>query len=291
MYTAKNYIRAGSLEQAYELNKTRTNVIMGGLMWLKQSKKNINTLIDLSGLGLDDIKDCDSHIEIGAMVTLREMEKSEVLQKYFGDYFRDALKSIVGVQFRNGATVGGSVFGRYGFSDVITALMVLDASVEIFNGSTEIIPLENFVSLKRDNSVLSRIIINKRDSVCSYESLRIISTDFPQLNVSASIEKPIHGSDTSRLQIAVGARPNVARLIKSENFDISELFTSYAQDVNNNSCDAINSLVDKYLIEDLNSLNYGSNIKASAQYRMILSRALAAKVLAKLAEKGASSWK
>ena len=55
MYTAKNYIRAGSLEQAYELNKTRTNVVMGGLLWLKQSKKNITTLIDLSGLGLADI--------------------------------------------------------------------------------------------------------------------------------------------------------------------------------------------------------------------------------------------
>ena len=291
MYTAKNYIRVGSLEQAYELNKTRTNVVMGGLMWLKQSKKNINTLIDLSGLELDTIKDLDSHIEIGAMVTLRQMEKSPVLKKYFGQYFEEAFKSIVGVQFRNGATAGGSVFGRYGFSDVITALMPLEASVEIFNGTIENIPIEKFVSLKKDQSILSKIIIKKTESICSYQSLRIISTDFPQLNVSAVLEKPEPDTNLSKLSIAVGARPNVARLIVSENFNTSELLTSYAQDVNNNSCDSINALVEKYLLDDLNSLNYGSNLKASAQYRQILSKALSAKVLRNLAAKGASTWK
>ena len=291
MYTAKNYIRVDSLEQAYELNKTRTNVVMGGLMWLKQSKKNINTLIDLSGLELDTIKDLDSHIEIGAMVTLRQMEKSPILKKYFGQYFEEAFKSIVGVQFRNGATAGGSVFGRYGFSDVITALMPLEASVEIFNGTIENIPIEKFVSLKKDQSILSKIIIKKTESICSYQSLRIISTDFPQLNVSAVLEKPEPDTNLSKLSIAVGARPNVARLIVSENFNTSELLTSYAQDVNNNSCDSINALVEKYLLDDLNSLNYGSNLKASAQYRQILSKALSAKVLRNLAAKGASTWK
>ncbi|WP_028828749.1 FAD binding domain-containing protein [Proteocatella sphenisci] len=291
MYTAKNYIRVDSLEQAYELNKTRTNVVMGGLMWLKQSKKNINTLIDLSGLELNNITDLESHIEIGAMVTLRQMEKSPVLQKYFGDYFEKAFKSIVGVQFRNGATVGGSVFGRYGFSDVITALMPLETSIEVFNGSIENIPIEKFVSLKRDQSILSKIIIKKTESISSYESLRIISTDFPQLSVSASLEKPKPDTNLSKLSIAVGARPGIARLIVSDNFDISELFTSYAQDVNNNSCASINELIEKYLLDDLNNLNYGSNLKASAQYRQILSKALSAKVLRDLAAKGASSWK
>ena len=38
---------------------------------------------------------------------------------------REAVRHIVGVQFRNCATVGGSVYGRFGFSDVLTLLLAL----------------------------------------------------------------------------------------------------------------------------------------------------------------------
>ena len=44
---------------------------------------------------------------------------------------RESVKDIVGVQFRNLATVGGSIFGRFGFSDVLTLFMAVGASVEL----------------------------------------------------------------------------------------------------------------------------------------------------------------
>ena len=52
MFHAKEYVKAESLEQAYELNQKRSNVLAGGMMWLKMSSGNRNTVIDLSGLGL-----------------------------------------------------------------------------------------------------------------------------------------------------------------------------------------------------------------------------------------------
>ena len=60
------------------------------------------------------------------MCTLRQLETNTDLNRYFDGLMREMVRHIVGVQFRNGATVGGSLYGRYGFSDVLTALLVLD---------------------------------------------------------------------------------------------------------------------------------------------------------------------
>lgn len=57
MLKIKQYVKAESLEQAYELNQKKTNRIVGGMLWLKMSTAQIQTAIDLSGLGLDQIEE------------------------------------------------------------------------------------------------------------------------------------------------------------------------------------------------------------------------------------------
>ena len=56
------------------------------------------------------------------------------MHKVFNGAFKEALRHIVGVQFRNTATVGGSVFPRYGFSDVLTVFASVDTYVELYKG-------------------------------------------------------------------------------------------------------------------------------------------------------------
>ena len=68
------YVKVSSLEEAYELNKSRANVIMGGMMWLGMQNRNIGTAVDISGLGLDRIEENDESYIIGAMVPLRSLE-------------------------------------------------------------------------------------------------------------------------------------------------------------------------------------------------------------------------
>ena len=57
MLKIKEYVRAESLEQAYELNRKKTNRIIGGMLWMKMSDARIQTAIDLSALGLDQIEE------------------------------------------------------------------------------------------------------------------------------------------------------------------------------------------------------------------------------------------
>jgi CO/xanthine dehydrogenase FAD-binding subunit len=129
----KQYVKAESLAEAYALNQKRSAVILGGACWLRLSPRRIiGTAIDLSGLGLDQIEDTDDEIRLGAMVTLRQMELSAALADLTGGVLQELLRHIVGVQFRNLATIGGSISGRFGFSDILTLLLVLDAQVELY---------------------------------------------------------------------------------------------------------------------------------------------------------------
>ena len=83
MFHAKNYIKVTSLEEAYELNQKKSNAIIGGMLWLKMSNRNMQTAIDLSGLGLDKIEEQEDAFSIGCMCTLRQLEIHEALNRYF----------------------------------------------------------------------------------------------------------------------------------------------------------------------------------------------------------------
>ena len=128
MLQLKQYIKVANLDEAYELNQKKNSVIVGGMHWLKMGKTAYGTAIDLSGLGLDQIVETDETFEIGCMVSLRQLETHEGLNTYTAGAVREAVKDIVGVQFRNTATVGGSIWGRYGFSDVLTVFLAMDTS-------------------------------------------------------------------------------------------------------------------------------------------------------------------
>ena len=134
MVTIQNYVRAKSLEEAYELNQKKGNCILGGMLWTKMQNRMIQTAIDLCDLGLNTIEETEEEFLIGAMVSMRQLETDAGLNAYTQGAVRDAVKDIVGVQFRNLATVGGSIWGRFGFSVVLTVFLAMDTEVELFLG-------------------------------------------------------------------------------------------------------------------------------------------------------------
>ena len=129
MLRIREYRRVESLEEAYELNQKKTNRIIGGGLWMKIGDRNLMTAIDLSGLGLDQISETEDEFVIGCMATLRDLEVHPGLNAYTDGAVKQSVCHIVGVQFRNCATVGGSIYGRFGFSDVLTLFAALDCYV------------------------------------------------------------------------------------------------------------------------------------------------------------------
>lgn len=207
MITIQKYVRAQSLEEAWQLNQNRRNRILGGMLWLRLGKGSVNTAIDLCDLGLDAIEETGEAFSIGAMATLRDLELHEGLNTYTCNAVRNAVKDIVGVQFRNMATVGGSIWGRFGFFDVLTVFLALDCYVELYKGG--MIPLEQFAKMKKDNDILVRLIVKKTPCKVVYSSMRNQSTDFPVIACAVS-------SMNGQYRASIGARPARAMQICSE---------------------------------------------------------------------------
>lgn len=251
MISIQNYVRPQSLEEAWTLNQSRRNRIIGGMLWLKMGSGRVNTAIDLCDLGLDTIEESDEQFSIGAMVSLRQLENCESLNRYSQNAIKNAVKDIVGVQFRNMATVGGSIFSRFGFSDVLTVFMAMDCYVELYKGG--LIPLERFAVMKRDRDILLRLIVKKTSGRFAYLSMRNQRTDFPVLALALSC---VNG----QYRCAIGARPSRAILIGDERHildggiqpESAKAFAQYAAEV----------------------VPTGSNLRGSAAYRSRLIKVL-----------------
>jgi len=195
---AKSFQRVSSLEEAYKLVKEspRNKIVAGGL-WLKKGNADADVLIDLSCLGLDKIEDKKDYIEIGAMVSKRQFEKSELVP----EMARAAVKTIMGPAFREIATIGGSVYGKYGFSDVITSLLAYKTELVFYPEAT--ISLLDYIKKPGFyDGILTHVRIYKEGLKGFFKKVEITALDYPILNVAVTKDK--------EYRVVVGSRPLVA---------------------------------------------------------------------------------
>ena len=251
------YVRAESLEEAYGLYQKKNNFVLGGMLWLKMRKRPFGTAIDLSDLGLNQIEEDEKEFRIGAYVSLRELETNEALNAYTKGAFAESVKHIVGVQFRNVATVGGSIWGRYGFSDVLTMFLGMDTWVELHNAGK--IPLTEFVDRKKDNDILVNIIVKKQPLRVCYMSQRNTKTDFPVLTCCVSLI----GNEA---RTVIGARPARAMVVE----DQEDILGNFDQ----KSEEAKKEVIQKFADYAAEHVPTSGNMRGSKEYRTLLVKVL-----------------
>lgn len=257
MLKIKSYVKVKSVAEAYELNQKKTACVLGGMVWLKMGNRNVSTAIDLSGLGLDTIQETEEEFVIGCMTPLRTLEIHEGLHDYTHGALKESLCHIVGVQFRNCATIGGSIFGRYGFSDVLTMFLAMDSWVELYHAGR--IPMREFVNMPKDRDILVHIIVRKQPLVCSYLSHRNTKTDFPVLTCAASVV----GEEAVTI---IGARPGRAILVKDERGLLTD-FRALGKDDRKKAIEA-------YAEYAAETVPVKGNMRGSAEYRKLLVKVL-----------------
>ena len=251
MLKIRQYVRPETLEEAYELCLKKNNRIIGGMLWLKMQDLSVNTAIDLQDLNLDTIEENEYEYSIGCMVSLRQLELHEGLNALTQGALSQSLTHIVGVQFRNLATIGGSIWGRFGFSDVLTLFMAIDAKVELYERG--IMSIEEFADMPRTvRDLLIRIIVPKVRRTTVYRSQRNASTDFHVLACAVS-----KTADT--VCCSVGARPGKAIIVRELPDDPAEA-AEYA----------------------VSRLSFGTNLRGSREYRMQICRVLVRRAMEQL---------
>lgn len=262
LFTLLNLVQPVTVDEAYQiLMEKRNNVILGGCAFLRLSSRKISTGVELSKLNLNYITEHDDDVEIGAMTTFRDLETSALLQQYFNGVLPKAVSNIIGVQFRNVVTVGASVYAKYGFSDLLTALLSLDTEVELYKGGR--MPLQQFLEQPYEKDLLTRIFIKKEQRQAAYENFRNSASDFPLVNVAVS-------HVDNQWKIVVGATPERAKCAKQ---------AATALNNGNKNLDEIAGIATEELV-------FGTNARATAEYRKAICQ-----VLIKRAIEEVAPWK
>jgi len=255
----KNYVKPASLEEAYTLlQASKKNRLLAGCTFLRMTDIYINTGIDILDLGLDYICEEEDCIRIGAATPLRKMECNEALHTCSDGAFADILQHLIGVQLRNSITIGAHVFCRYGFSEIITLLLAMDASVRLYHGAE--MRLEDFLQAPRTRDILLEIIIplvkGRRTLV---RSVRNSYSDYAILGIALT-------RSANGWRIAVGARPQRAACAKAA---MEYLNTKSFVEGDEIKAAALAA----------QELTFGSNLRASAGYRRTVCRNLLEKMI------------
>ncbi len=260
MATFGDYVKPKSIEEAYEIVGAKKPArVMGGGMYMRMGTRRIGLLVDLCDAGLDYINETDDSVEIGAMTTFRSMETSEVLNRCFDELIKASVRDVIGIQFRNLVTIGGTVYAKHGFSDLLPSLVALDAKV-VFVNSGEISLIDYLrEDGYRKQDIIEKIIIPKKEVKASYQAMRLSKGDYAILVVS--VVKSSEG-----VKIAVGARPQSAILATGA----MELLGT-------------DDLTEENVIEAskkaAEELTFGTNTRGSKEYRKEICKVLVKRAL------------
>lgn len=170
----KNYYRPESIKEALTLinDENDKNIIIGGGSFLAFSNDpSIDGLVDIEKLGFDKLKLETNTIKIGSRVSIRVMQKSNLLKKYFsGSINFCASKYFTSLQ-RNQATIGGILYSSFSNTEIIMMLLGLD---------TEVI-YENLEGEKRID--INKLLKSSPQNTLRYSIIKAIEIKIKNLNV------------------------------------------------------------------------------------------------------------
>ena len=246
----QSYVMAQSCDEAYNLlQKDPKNKILGGGAWLKISVKEIHNLISLEALNLNGISESEGIIRIGAMTCLHEIELNDVIQTSHSGILNQAISKIMGMNIRNLATIGGSVMGRFSFSDLIPVLLVMDASLVFHHHGR--VSIQDFLNDRKYlKDILKYVEIKKSSDSGYFKKVSITALDFSIVNIAMIKGKTI--------KIAVGSRPGMAELALK-----AMAFINQEKTIDEHVIDRTASIA-------IDELNLGENLRGSKAYRETL---------------------
>lgn len=134
MRNLREYHRPETIEHALKLlsrEGLHAAPIGGGTQLAAQSFGGLEAAIDLSALPLAYIGTDGTALRIGALTRLEELSKAPALRAFAGGLVAEAARLTCTSLLRNQGTVAGTILSGTANSELASALLVLDAEVQL----------------------------------------------------------------------------------------------------------------------------------------------------------------
>ncbi len=285
MFHIESYEKADSIAHAIELLKANSQArpIAGGtdvLIRLREGKEGFGHLVDIHEL--KELKQClileDGSLAIGSGVTFTEATTSEVIKQNI-PILATAASTVGGPQVRNVATIGGNICNGVTSADSASALMALNAILQLEGGDgTRQVPISEFYLGpgkvdRRQDEILTRLIItpeNYKGTLGHYHKYAMRNAmDIATIGCAAVCRIKENILEDIRLSYGVAGPvpircPNTEKAVRG-------------QSVSRQLIDNIKALVEK-------DVNPRTSWRASREFRLQLIKELAGRVIEKIFE-------
>ncbi|MEW5820210.1 MAG: FAD binding domain-containing protein [Cyanobacteriota bacterium] len=251
----KQFAKPTSLEYALKMlhmHQGDALILAGGTHLALQKQTKYSFLIDIKELGFNYIKEEGDNIKIGATTRPVDIINSDLLKEFAGGILVEAASKIGSVLTRNLVTVGGNVYSMFPWSNLPSALLVLDASVELRSiDESRIVKLQELLQgnprkFVEKNELITSIIIPKssKNLKTSYKVFSLTENDYDIaiLAVGLSMESSI----CKGARIALGAAispcdllPEVEKILENQ-----ELSSGLIEKVANKAIENISLIKD-----------------------------------------------
>lgn len=244
----KEYRQPEALKEAYELiNRNKKAMLVAGGAYLRLQNREIPLAVDLSGLGLDYIIEENNYLKIGAMTTLRSIEVDDYCNSELSGILSNMVRQIASLQLRNIVTIGGSICGKYSFSDLLPSLIVLDTTLRFYKAGE--MSIDDYLEMDLKNDILLEIIIDLNQKA-KVKYMKKTYKEYSLINVAL-------GKKEDQFRIAVGARPGRGAYAK-----LASKILTKEKDIDK-ACEI--------LIEEL---SFNSDYRVSEDYRKSITQSL-----------------
>lgn len=208
-----------SLAEASSLLEKKSVVIHGGGTNLGgRDLSNVEAIVCLRQLGLDYVKSYNNTIEIGAMNTYANVVKA--LGSLYPEHLLvKSLKNAANTPCRNRITIGGSIAFVPTWSDLIGALLALDATLVLTGKNEGEVSLVDYLekkSLQEQTLICAVRVKNTPHRSVHYRDVKTVN-DMPLFTVTVLLELDDDVITTAKVYL-VGTKERITKLSDLENY-------------------------------------------------------------------------
>ncbi len=208
------------------LKRKGAAAVAGGTDISINRRGDIETLVDITGLGMDQIRREKSEIYLGAAVTVHDLASSVITLELADGIVADAAGSFISQQIRNAATLGGNLARSSPAADLPPSLLALDA-VAVIQGVNEMdkieerrVPLTEFFTGPGENVLRSGLLVgvsipDLAGRRGSFQKIGRTAEDLAIVNVGVTLR--VEEGRCRDVRIALGAvGPTPMRIFQAE---------------------------------------------------------------------------
>jgi CO/xanthine dehydrogenase FAD-binding subunit len=125
-----------------------TVVLAGGTKLVASGRRDVEAVVDLRNLPLSYVRAQDATLTIGATTTLQQLIDTPDMRTLSSGVLAEASRAVAARNLRNAATIGGTAASAAGDDPLLTALLALDARLDVYAPESRLIPLAGFLAYR-----------------------------------------------------------------------------------------------------------------------------------------------